>query len=94
MLTDALREELADENPEALVADGFESAYIGICTRFGQPPLAAYDYDKCIAVLEARGMSYEEAVEYFDYNVIGSWMGDGTPVFVRTQNGHGERPAA
>lgn len=76
-----LLDKLKEINPEALLADGFEDAFIGICNRFGQEPLAAYDYDKCIEVL-MRDMSHEEAVEYFDYNVIGAWMGTNTPVFV------------
>jgi hypothetical protein len=27
-------------------------------------------------------MSNEEAEEYFEYNVLGSWVGESTPVFV------------
>jgi len=78
MLTD-----LADENPEALVPDGFEDAFVGICRRFSLQPLAAYSYEKCIEILMDRdGISYEEAVEHFDFNVIGAWLGEGTPVFI------------
>ena len=29
-----------------------------------------------------EGMTDEEAVEYFEYNVVGSWMGEGTPIFL------------
>jgi len=68
---------------DVLLADGFEEAFIGMCTRFGMEPVAAYDRDKCLEVLVQRdGMSYEEAVEYFDFNVIGAWVGDQTPVFL------------
>jgi hypothetical protein len=42
----------------------------------------AYDYDKVIKIL-MEDMSYEEAVEYFDFNVIGGWVGDSTPVFIK-----------
>ncbi len=81
----ALLEQLAEENPEALLADGFEDAFIGIHRRFSHPPLAAYSYEECIEVLVRGGSSYEEAVEHFDFNVIGSWVGDGTPVYVQTE---------
>ena len=27
-------------------------------------------------------MTEEEALEYFDYNVQGAWVGEGTPIFV------------
>ena len=74
-------EEQAGE--EALLADGFEGAFIGMCERFGMQPVAAYDRDKCIDILIQRDrMTYEEAVEFFDFNVIGAWVGELTPVFV------------
>ena len=70
-------------NEEALTADGFDDAIIGIGERCGQPSLVAYDRDKCIQVLMDRdGMDYEEAVEFFDFNVAGAWMGENTPIFI------------
>jgi len=83
MLTEVERDRLAEANPEALLADGFDSAYIGICRRFNTA-LAAYDYDKCINVLMNRdGMSGEEAEEFLEFNTLGAWVGEGTPVFVK-----------
>jgi len=79
-------DQLGLENPEAMLADGFESAFLGVCRRFGQDSLAAYDYDKCIEIL-ATNMTHEEAVEFFDFNVIGAWVGDGTPVFISLSSG-------
>jgi len=75
--------ELADDDPERqiLLADGFEDALLGYVERFGMGPVALYDKDKCIEILEAQGSSYDDAVEYFDYNVIGAWVGEGTPAF-------------
>ena len=70
-------------NEEALTADGFDDAIIGIGERCGQPSLVAYDRDKCIQVLMDRdGMDYEEAVEFFDFNVAGAWVGENTPMFI------------
>jgi hypothetical protein len=45
-------------------------------------PVLCYDYDKVIAMHVKEGMTREEAVEYFDFNTIGAWMGDRTPVFI------------
>ena len=28
-------------------------------------------------------MSYEEAIDWMEYNVVGAWLGDQTPIFVR-----------
>jgi hypothetical protein len=70
-------------NDEALLADGFEDAIVGICERFGAVPVVAYDRDKCIEILMDRdGMDDEQAVGYFEVNVAGSYVGDGTPVFL------------
>ncbi|PHQ84143.1 MAG: hypothetical protein COB65_06295 [Thalassobium sp.] len=82
MLSELL-EWIEEFNPEALLADGFDDAIIGICERFGNDPVVAYDKDKCINILVQRdGMSYEEAVEYFDFNVLGAYVGKGTPVYI------------
>ena len=65
-----------------LLADGFDAALIGTGERCGQPTLAVYDREKCIEVLQGQGMSYDAAQEYFDFNVVGAWVGEQTPIFV------------
>ena len=45
-----------------------------------------YDYDLCIDVLIQRDeMSLQEAYEFMDYNVVGSYVGEQTPLFIRTK---------
>jgi len=80
---DALRERIAESNPEALFADGFEDAIIGVAERCGQPTLVVYDCNKCIEILMKRdGMEYEEAMEFFTFNTTGAWVGEMTPLFM------------
>ena len=70
---------------EALHAIGFGDALIGYTTRMGSDMngIAIYDNDKCLDILMQRDdMSYEEAVDFFEYNVLGSWVGDKTPIFM------------
>ena len=75
-------EELMDIYDGCLMADGFEEALIGFGTRFNSP-VTIYDLNKCISVLVERdGMSYEEAQEHMDYNVLGAYVGEETPVFI------------
>lgn len=64
-------------------ADGFDKAIIGIGSRCSQPDIIAYDVKKCIEILMNQGMTDEEAVEYFEFNVVGTWVGEETPIFVR-----------
>ena len=46
----------------------------------------AYDYDKVLARHMADGMTEDEAVEFFEFNQIGAWVGGLTPCFVQTFN--------
>lgn len=74
-----IKQALVDE--KALVADGFEDALIGHTQ--GPNLVAVYDYDMCVHVLMERdGMTCEEAVEYMDFNVTGSYVGEKTPIFI------------
>lgn len=80
---ESYKELLAESNDEMLFSDGFEDALIGICHQFGRPPVAAYDYEKCIRILMDRdGMTDIEAVEFFEFNVSGAWVGENTPVYI------------
>jgi hypothetical protein len=78
-----LREWIAAHNEEALLADGFEAAIIGVAERCSQPDLVVYDAEKCIDILMERdGMSYDEAAEFFHFNTLGAWVGEHTPLFL------------
>jgi len=66
-----------------LLADGFEDAFIGYFQRVGKPKVAVYDYDKCLRILMERDeMGVYEAEEYFQFNTVGAWVGEGTPAFM------------
>jgi len=78
-----IRDELAEIDPELLLMDGFDGCILGICEAFGSVPVVAYDYDKVLATLQSDGMTYEEAVEYHEFNQAGAYVGERTPVFIR-----------
>lgn len=76
-------EELVESNEAAVIYRGYEEAYLGIATRFGMPPVAAYDRNKCIEILmTSDGMAEEDAEDYFHFNTAGTWAVDNTPLFV------------
>ena len=81
-MKEAILHIISDVNPKAMKADGFDDAILGMSTRIGDDNLIAYDYDKCIEILQ-KEMSYEEAVEYMEFNVVGSYVGEGTPIFIK-----------
>jgi len=79
------REEIAEINPDALVIDGFDGAIMGVGERINLGPVVVYDTEKIINIMiERDGMTYEEATEFFDFNIIGAWMGEFTPIFMTT----------
>lgn len=86
MTTNPILELVEEHNPEALKADGFDDAIIGIASRCGQNDLIAYDVSKILMVLQERdGMTEDEAQEFFEFNIIGAYMGENTPIFITTQ---------
>ena len=67
--------------------DGFDNAIIGVGERCNTDSMIVYDYDKMVKVLVTRDdMSYEEAEEYIDFNIVGAWIGDTTPIIVTKKN--------
>jgi len=78
---------IEDEYPsrdweDMVLFDDIPDAFVGVAERYGMDPVAAYDYDKCIEIYMEDGCTYEDAVEHFGFNVIGTWAGDRTPVFL------------
>ena len=73
-----------DEYAEgAIILDGLDDAIIGIVEEFGNGPRILYSKNKILTILCERGeMTYSEAVEFFDYNIIGLYAGEQNPVFL------------
>ena len=61
----------------------FMGCAVGVISGAGLSDRLCYDYDKCVQVfVERDGMSLEDAEEYFQFNVLGAYVGDRTPVFL------------
>lgn len=61
----------------------FMGCAVGVISGAGLSDRLCYDYDKCVQVFVDRdGMSLEDAEEYFQFNVLGAYVGDRTPVFL------------
>lgn len=73
-------ESILETYPEEsfIKADGFDNAIIGL----EEPSLRLiYSVKKVLAILIEEGMSEEDALEHFFYNVSGSYVGDFTPIW-------------
>ena len=67
------------------MADGFNEALIGVGRRCGEPDLAVYSIPLAIDILMTRDqMTEDDAREYLEYNSIGAWVGENTPIWVES----------
>jgi hypothetical protein len=77
---------ILEDYEDVLIADGFDDAVIGI------EPLTmrvVYDIDKVIEILMGQGMDHDEAIEYYEFNIVGAYVGEQTPLFVNTYASRG-----
>jgi hypothetical protein len=72
---------ILEEYENVLICDGFDDAIIGI-----EPTTSrlVYDVDKMIETLISQGMDRDEAIEYYEFNIVGAYVGELTPIFVDT----------
>jgi len=83
-----LEEFLIESGWTVMLADGFDYAFVGVTESIDCKPKACYDKEKCIKILQSENdWTYVEAVEYFDYNVIGAYVGENTPTFLQPIEG-------
>jgi hypothetical protein len=66
--------------PSLLLADGFDDCIIGLGRRDGEW-VAIYSSEMVVQSL-ARDMPEEAALDYFEFNIEGAYMGPKTPIFV------------
>jgi len=67
---------------DLLLMDGYNDCLVGIVERAGMSPITCYDKNKVIARLRADGMTQDEALEFFEFNQLGAWLGPKTPCFL------------
>lgn len=67
-----------------LKIDGYDSACIGVITKLDGTPVLAYSWELLVKCsMEEHGMEdWEEAVEYVEFNIVGAYVGEDTPLIV------------
>lgn len=72
---------IVEEN-EPLRADGFNEAIIGTEYHGGR---VVYSIERILEILIIRdGMDMDKAIEHFDFNIAGAYVGEMTPIFIWT----------
>jgi hypothetical protein len=59
-----------------IVLEGLNNCVVGLSESFDEPNRLFYSKDKIINTLMLSDMTYDEAVEYYDYNILGGYFGD------------------
>ena len=73
------------EEYEPLKINGFDDCIVGLVERFGMEPIFCYNKQKIVAnIMAEEGIHFEQAIEHFEYNIAGAWVGKGTPCFLTT----------
>lgn len=73
-------EKIKKLDPTILVADGFDDCIIGLTFRDDEL-VALYSVERILEKL-SEDMSDIEALEYFEYNIEGAYMGVKTPKYI------------
>lgn len=74
-----LLESISEFNPEAKLADGFNDSILGYDTK-GR---VIYSVNSILDTLVNRdGMDYDEAQEYFGFNIECAYIGEYTPIYM------------
>ena len=70
----------------AIILDGLDDAIVGVTEEFGNGRRVLYSAEKILNILMERdGMTWEESVEFYDYNILGLHAGEQNPVFLVTK---------
>lgn len=73
-----------NSDDEIMKADGFDDAIIGQCDSTGR---LIYSKDKIIETLCRRdGMDPFEAAEFYTFNILMAYVGEGTPIYMGEYN--------
>jgi hypothetical protein len=81
-LAEWLEDTLGTDDHGVVSCDGFDDCIIGVVESFGGLAQLLYDKQKMVAkMMERDGMTEEEAVEFFDFNIIGSYTSPQDPIY-------------
>jgi hypothetical protein len=71
-------EDMIEAVPSALLADGLDQAIMGIDSVDNR---VIYNINVVIDILMKQDMDFDEAMEYFEFNIQGAFVGEKTPIW-------------
>jgi hypothetical protein len=83
MTVDELKQKLVDNDCEDTIVfenPDYADAFVGVT----MDDVAVYDYEKMVeCLMKQDNIGYFEAAEFIDYNTIGAYFGEKTPIIIR-----------
>lgn len=78
------REALAHREEPLLLLEPamFDRAIVGVAVQAGGLQAVAYDADTIIQLLIEEGLTWDDAMDHFEFNIAGAYVGPHTPVFL------------
>ena len=77
-----LMEYIKHNYPDSLLANGYNSAIIGIASGFDSGRVV-YSISKMIEVcMKELAVDYDEALEWLEYNTFNAYVGELTPIYL------------
>ena len=74
-----LKQTIGEHNPEAMFADGYDNAIMG----YSSDMRVIYSADQIVETLVERdGMTPDEAIEFFNFNIECAYVGEYTPIYM------------
>lgn len=77
-LNENLMKNILENFEDLLVADGYDEAILGVSSK----EIVIYSIPKILEILQKDGMDEEEALEFFEFNIEGSYVGEKTPIYM------------
>ena len=85
MRIDYKRERIEEflDGEDMIVFDDCDEAIIGVGSVHGKPTIAVYCYNRLVELFMENGdMTFYEAMEYVDFNIVGAYVGETTPLIM------------
>ena len=79
----SILDKIKENNPDAILWDDLDDAIIAFTPEY----VAVYDIDKLAECLLRNNSDWceQDALEWIDYNILGAYVGEFTPIHIYTK---------
>lgn len=71
-----------DDSETLLAIEGMNDCIVGVGRRCSKPDVLVYSHAMLVASFVRQGMTETEAYEWVEFNIVGAWLGEQTPMVI------------